>query len=101
MLKRIAELADDQRPIYVWGTGTNALHLLASSRLSECNIVAFLDSNPHYAGRQLAGRTVMAPKDVRDPHAPILVASAISQSAIADAAATVCSGPTSPLILMY
>ena len=55
VLKRIAELADDQSPIYVWGTGTNALHLLATSRLADCNIVAFLDSNPHYAGRRLAG----------------------------------------------
>jgi SAM-dependent methyltransferase len=100
VLKRIAELADDQRPIYVWGTGTNALHLLASSRLSECNIVAFLDSNPHYTGRRLAGRTVMAPRDLRDPQAPILVASAISQSAIADAARRL-FGPDVPLILMY
>ena len=66
VLRRIAKLADDQSPIYVWGTGTNALHLLASSRLAECNIVAFLDSNPHYAGKQLAGRLVKAPRDVDD-----------------------------------
>jgi SAM-dependent methyltransferase len=100
MLRRIDELADDQRPIYVWGTGTNALHLLATSRLAECNILAFLDSNPHYHGRPLAGRTVMAPRDVRDPQAPILVASAVSQSAIA-AAARKLFGPDVGLILMY
>ena len=80
------ELADDQQPIYVWGTGTNALHLLAASRLADCNIVAFLDSNPHYAGRELAGRPVMAPREVGTPDAPILVASAVSQTAIATAA---------------
>ena len=61
----IEALADGQSPIYVWGTGTNALHLLAASRLAECNIVAFLDSNPHYAGRELAGRPVMVPRDDR------------------------------------
>jgi SAM-dependent methyltransferase len=99
MLRQISQLADDQRPIYVWGTGTNALHLLATSRLGECNILAFLDSNPHYHGRPLAGRTVIAPQDVRQPQAPILVASAVSQSAIA-AAARKLFGPDVGLILM-
>ena len=100
VLAMIAELADVQRPIYVWGTGTNALHLLASSRLAECNIVAFLDSNPHYSGKQLAGRLVMAPREVDKPEAPILVASAVSQTAIATAARGL-FGPDVPLILMY
>jgi SAM-dependent methyltransferase len=100
VLTRIAELADRQSPFYVWGTGTNALHLLASSRLVECNIVAFLDSNPHYAGRELAGRPVMVPRDVRKLDAPILVASAVSQTAIATAAKEL-FGPDVSLILMY
>lgn len=100
VLGRIAELAEDQSPIYVWGTGTNALHLLAVSRLSECNIIAFLDSNPHYAGQPLAGRMVMVPGDVEKLEAPILVASAISQTAIATAARNL-FGPDVPLILMY
>ena len=30
----------------------------------RCNIVAFLDSNPHYAGDSSPGRPVMAPRDV-------------------------------------
>ena len=98
--RKIAEMADDQRPIYVWGTGTNALHLLASSRLAECNILAFLDSNPHYTGRQLAGRMVMGPRDMKTVDVPILVASAISQTAIASAAREL-FGPDVPLILMY
>jgi hypothetical protein len=100
VLTRIAELADRQSPFYVWGTGTNALHLLASSRLAACNIVAFLDSNPHYAGRELAGRPVMAPRDVKNLDAPILVASAVSQTAIATAAREL-FGPDVSLILMY
>jgi hypothetical protein len=100
VLEKIAELATDQSPIYVWGTGTNALHLLASSKLAECNIVAFLDSNPHYVGQSLAGRTVMAPRDVEKLEGPILVASAVSQTAIATAARNL-FGPDVPLILMY
>jgi SAM-dependent methyltransferase len=100
VLERIAALATDQSPIYVWGTGTNALHLLASSRLAECNIIAFIDSNPHYVGKPLAGRMVVAPGDVKRLEAPILVASAVSQTAIATAARTL-FGSDVPLILMY
>ena len=100
VLERIAELAKDQTPIYVWGTGTNALHLLASSRLADCNIVAFLDSNPHYTGQALAGRMVMAPSDVEKLEGPILIASAVSQTAIATAARSR-FGSDVPLILMY
>jgi 2-polyprenyl-3-methyl-5-hydroxy-6-metoxy-1,4-benzoquinol methylase len=100
ILARIADLAEAQRPIYVWGTGTHALHLLATSRLAECNIVAFLDSNPHYTGRQLAGTKVMAPRDIGRVEAPILVASAVNQTAIADSARAL-FGPDVPLVLMY
>jgi SAM-dependent methyltransferase len=100
VLARIAELAEDQSPIYVWGTGTHALHLLATSRLAECNIVGFLDSNPHYTGRQLAGRVVMAPRDVERVDSPILVASAVSQTAIAEMARRL-FGQDVPLVLMY
>ena len=100
VLARIAKLAEDQNAIYIWGTGTNALHLLAVSRLSECNIVGFLDSNPHYTGKQLAGRLVSAPQDVERLEAQILVASAVSQTAIS-AAARDRFGPEVPLILLY
>jgi FlaA1/EpsC-like NDP-sugar epimerase len=100
VLVRISELAEAQSPIYVWGTGTHALHLLATSRLAECNIVGFIDSNPHYSGRQLAGRTVLDPRAVGKPGGPILVASAVSQTAIADSARRL-FGPDVPLILLY
>ena len=100
VLETITELAEAQSPIYVWGTGTHALHLLATSRLADCNIVGFIDSNPHYSGRQLAGRTVMEPRSVGKPSGPILVASAISQTAIANSARRL-FGPDVPLILLY
>ena len=70
------------------------------SDAAACNIVAFIDSNPHYAGRGLAGRQVMAPRDVKQVEAPIVVASAVSQTAIANAAREL-FGPDVPLILLY
>lgn len=86
IIERIAGLASSGERIYVWGTGTHTLHLLKTSRLSDCAIVAFLDSNPHYAGGRLVGRPVIAPSDLQSVDAPILVSSAASQSAIASAA---------------
>jgi SAM-dependent methyltransferase len=100
VLVRISELAEAQSPIYVWGTGTHALHLLATSRLAECNIIGFIDSNPHYSGRQLAGRTVLDPRAVGKPGGPILVASAVSQTAIANSARRL-FGHDVPLVLLY
>lgn len=100
LLERIARLASSGERIYVWGTGTHTLHLLETSRLAECRIEAFLDSNPHYAGTTLAGRPVLAPSDLHEADAPILVSSAVSQSGIA-AAARERFGQDVPLILLY
>lgn len=100
VLDRLAELAATGEQIYVWGTGTHTLHLLQTSRLSECRIEAFIDSNPHYAGVTLAGRPVKAPSDLHGVEAPILVSSAISQSEIAQAARDR-FGEDVPLILLY
>jgi SAM-dependent methyltransferase len=99
-VERIERLASSGERIYVWGTGTHTLHLLQTSRLSDCRIEAFLDSNVHYAGGVLAGRPVMAPSDLRVADAPILVSSAVSQAGIAEAARER-YGPDVPLILLY
>ncbi len=99
-IARIADLASSGSPIYVWGTGTHTLHLLRVSRLGECAIEAFIDSNPHYAGSTLAGRPVVSPADLAGIEAPILVSSAVSQASIATAARER-FGPDVPLILLY
>lgn len=99
-LQRIVELASTGERIYVWGTGTHTLHLLETSRLGDCRIEAFLDSNPHYSGGTLAGRPVIKPSDMDAVDAPILVSSAVSQSGIA-AAARERYGDDVQLILLY
>ena len=100
MIARIAELADSGQSIYVWGTGTHTLHLLQTSRLADCRIEAFLDSNPHYAGATLVGRPVLSPAAVPNVDVPILVSSSVSQTGIAEAARRR-FGPDVPLILLY
>ncbi len=86
VIERIAQLASSGERIYVWGTGTHTLHLLETSRLGDCRIEAFIDSNPHYAGATLARRPVIAPATLEAADAPILVSSAVTQTRIADAA---------------
>jgi 2-polyprenyl-3-methyl-5-hydroxy-6-metoxy-1,4-benzoquinol methylase len=62
------------RPILVWGTGTLCQRLLTQGELVKNNIISFIDSNPHYQGKMLAGVRVISPEQIRS-HAPILIAS--------------------------
>jgi len=98
--RKIQALADACQPLYVWGVGTHTLHLLRCSALAECKIAAFIDGNPHYSGATLAGRPVLAPRELPSVDKPILISSAVSQSAIA-AAARDLYGAGVKLILLY
>lgn len=62
------------RPILVWGTGTLCQRLLAQGELVKDNIISFVDSNPHYQGKMLAGVPIISPEQIRC-NAPILIAS--------------------------
>ena len=98
--RTIQALAAARQPLYVWGVGTHTLHLLRCSALGECNIAAFIDGNPHYSGSTLAGRPVVAPRDLPAVDRPILISSAVSRSEIA-ATARDLYGAGVELILLY
>ena len=49
----LAKFVGTERPIIVWGVGTHTQRLLVASRLKEANIVAFVDSNVGYLGKEL------------------------------------------------
>ena len=51
-----------RRPILVWGVGTHTSRLMATSRLAEADIVAFIESNARYHGKTLHGRPILAPE---------------------------------------
>jgi SAM-dependent methyltransferase len=80
--KVIDELAPGGRPIIVWGVGTHTQRLLASSRLAQANIVAFVDSNPNYHGKYLNGVPIIPPGNLSGRSEAILVSSRIFQSEI-------------------
>jgi hypothetical protein len=78
----IARLADEQRPIIVWGVGTHTGRLMATSRLGTANIVAFVDSNTRYQERALHGRPIISPEALRSRPEAILISSRVFQREI-------------------
>jgi SAM-dependent methyltransferase len=80
----IDALVDARRPILVWGVGTHTSRLMATSRLAEADIVAFIESNSRYQGKTLHGRPILAPEALRDHREPVLISSRVFQKEIAD-----------------
>jgi 2-polyprenyl-3-methyl-5-hydroxy-6-metoxy-1,4-benzoquinol methylase len=73
--RRIDQLVRRGEPLLVWGAGALARRLLATTALAQANITAFVDSNPHLQGRELAGRRVIGPAEVSGRAEPILLLS--------------------------
>ncbi|MCX6056605.1 MAG: class I SAM-dependent methyltransferase [Chloroflexi bacterium] len=80
--KTVNELVDGQQPLFVWGVGTHTQRLLATSRLANAKIIAFVDSNPNYQDKQLNNIPIIHPKKLVGTSEPILVSSRIFQSEI-------------------
>ena len=80
---RIAELAQSGQAVIVWGVGTHTGRLMETSRLSEANIAAFVESNVRYQGRTLHGSPIIAPEALKDRCEPILISSRVFQHEIA------------------
>jgi hypothetical protein len=80
--RTLADLAERRTPLLVWGVGTHAQRLLATTRLAQADIRAFVDSNPHYQGKTLRGVPILAPAQLRGRGEAILISSAIHQDGI-------------------
>ena len=97
---KIDAVVDAGQPILVWGVGTHTSRLMATSRLPEAQIVAFVESNARYHGKTLHGRPIVAPEALRERREPVLISSRVFQQEIADQIRTglACSNE---LILLY
>jgi SAM-dependent methyltransferase len=80
--QKIARLAESQVPLAVWGVGTHTLRLLETSKLASARIIAFIDSNPRYQGKQLRGIPILAPQQFQSAEATILISSQVAESEI-------------------
>lgn len=96
---KIDALADGKRAILVWGVGTHTSRLLATSRLAEANIAAFIESNARYHGKTLHGRPILSPDALPGRAEPVLISSRVFQHEIA--AQIQALGCTNELILLY
>ncbi len=83
----------------VWGVGTHTTRLMATSRLAEANIVAFIESNARYHGKTLNGRPILAPSALRERAEPVLISSRVFQKEIADQIRAL--GCSNELITLY
>ena len=97
---KIDEVVDARQPILVWGVGTHTSRLMATSRLAEADIVAFVESNSRYHGKTLHGRPIVPPEALRERPEPVLISSRVFQQEIADQIRTGLACPNE-LILLY
>jgi SAM-dependent methyltransferase len=97
--RAIDDLVDSGAPLIVWGVGTHTSRLLATSRLAEARIVAFVDSNVHYQDKELIGVPVLPPAALRTRGERVLVSSRPFQAEIAEQIRAM--GCPNELILLY
>lgn len=81
---QVGELVKSQAELYVWGVGSLASRLLASTQLRKANIVAFIDSNPTLQRKKVAGREILPPTELKNKQATILITSYIHGQVIKD-----------------
>lgn len=70
------------QPVIVWGTGQLALKLLAETVLGDAEILCFIDGNPVFHGKRIAGVPVRGPEVLSDFGCPVVIASTIHRVAI-------------------
>ena len=73
----IDDLADSNEEIIVWGVGSYTNRLLESTKLGNCNIVAFVDSDSNKHGKKLKNVAVYSPSILKECGKLIVISSAI------------------------
>jgi 2-polyprenyl-3-methyl-5-hydroxy-6-metoxy-1,4-benzoquinol methylase len=79
---KVDGLVQSKAALFVWGVGTNTTRLLATTRLGQANIQAFVDSNTKFHGKRLHGRPIISPTELLKLEGPILIVSRVFQSEI-------------------
>lgn len=71
----ISRFSTSPGPLHIWGAGTLAGRLLATSALRDLPVSGIVDANPHLHGRTMGGRPILPPERLRGTSGSILVAS--------------------------
>jgi len=96
----VAGLAEARVPLVVWGAGTHTLRLLETSALATANIVAIVDSNRNYHGKCLNGIAIVAPSELHNPSATVLISSHVAEQEIKNHILNVLKWPN-PIVCLY
>ena len=68
--------------VVIWGTGSYASRLLASSHLGDLSIAAFIDSNKNVQNKTLNNIKIRPPEWLKGKNHPIIIASRVYNSEI-------------------
>lgn len=71
-----------REPLLIWGAGALTRRLLATTSLDEAVIAGFVDSNPIFHGKQLAGRPILEPSEIAGHLQSILICSVAFEAEI-------------------
>lgn len=80
--RALRPLAESREEVVVWGAGSLAARLLATTAMGELNIVGVVDSNPSLHTQQLLGLPIAPPASLRGRRVTVLVASVVWGQAI-------------------
>lgn len=71
------------RDVYVWGAGTHTAMLYQLNLLDDINVVAIVDSNKKYHGKNIFGVDIIAPQTLGEiENLPIIISSQLAQESI-------------------
>lgn len=70
--RKVTPFVDAGEPVYVWGTGSYAMWLLANTRMNALKIEAFIDNNPTKVGKMLYGKRIISVEELKQD-VPILI----------------------------
>lgn len=98
--RTIDALVEAQTPLAVWGAGTHTLRLLKTSSLSRARLVAFLDSNASYQGKELVGVKILNPGAFENRNVTILISSQVAEREIRQQIENVLRWPN-PIVCLY
>ncbi len=80
--RTISALAESKEPVVVWGVGSLAARLMATTSMAHLNLRGFVDSASGLHGRTLHGLTIQSPASLHGQTTTVLVASYVWADAI-------------------
>lgn len=80
--RKIHRLVKSQEEIIIWGVGSLASRLLATTELKKANIKAFVDSNINLQGKKILGKFISSPEILHNQKHTVFVSSYIHRDNI-------------------